>query len=79
MADPFVLTLLLPDLREAREVAVEGVEVDAAVDVEALIAEDAVADVVALIAADAVADVEVLEVAVAEGKLLFFLRGNIRH
>jgi len=67
MADPFVLTLPHPDLREAREVVVEDVEVDAVGEV-ALIVADAVADVVASIVEDVVADVEVLEVAVAEAQ-----------
>lgn len=66
MADPFVLTLLRPDPTEAREVAVEDVEVDA-VDEVVSIVEDAVADVVALLLVEA--DEEVLEVAEAEGKL----------
>ena len=75
MADRFVLTLLHPDLIEAREVAVEDVEVDA-VDEAVSIAEDAVADVVALLLVEA--DEGALEVAEAEGRL-YILSQDIRH
>ena len=75
MADRFVLTLLHPDLIEAREVAVEDVEVGA-VDEAVSIVGDVVVDVVALPLVEA--DEEVLEVAEVEGKL-YILSRNIRH
>lgn len=64
MADPFVLTLLLPVLTEVRVAVVEDVAV-AVVDEVGLIVEDAVVD--AALAVDVAADEEVLEVVVAEG------------
>jgi hypothetical protein len=75
MADLFVLILLPLVLIDLRVVAAGADEEVVAVDEVALIVEDEVVADVAL-AADVVADVEVLEVAVAEGKLLILLKNS---